>query len=124
MKLENYFKKGKFYVWKGNFAIVKSKKVLPNSFAVIKDKNEITCVISQSKIKDNKNIIKVDKDWKILTFDMVLPFGLVGFLAKISKTLADAKVNVFVISAYSTDHILVKERDLEKALKHLELIEK
>ena len=53
---------------------------------------------------------------------MVLLFGLVGFLAKVSKVLADEKIPIFVISAYSTDHILVKETDLamaEEKLKEL-----
>ena len=117
MKLENYLNNGKFYIWKGKFAIVKSRKPLPDSFAVIKDKNEITAIIGQSEInKNKKHIIKIDKNWKIITFDMILPFGLVGFLAKISKILADEKISIFVISAYSTDHILIKEKDSSKAI--------
>ncbi len=60
-------------------------------------------------------IIEIEKGWKILTFDMVLPFWLVGFLAKVSKVLADEKIPIFAISAYSTDHILVKEKDLARA---------
>ena len=119
MKLEDYFQNGKFYIWKETFAIVKSEKLLPDAFAVIKDKNEITVIIEQSKIKSNRNIVKIDKYWKIITFDMVLPFGLVGFLAKISKTLADENISIFVISAFSTDHILVKEKNLKKAISKL-----
>ncbi len=64
--------------------------------------------------------IEIEKDWKILTFDMILPFGLVGFMAKVSQALADEKISVFAISAYSTDHILIKEKDLNKAIKKLE----
>ena len=78
-------------------------------------------IIEQSKYND-EDIIEVEKDWKILTFDMVLPFELVGFLAKVSKVLADEKIQIFAISAYSTDHILVKEKDLtriEEKLKEL-----
>ncbi len=121
MDLENYFKNGKLYIWKETFAIVKSKKPYPNAFANIIDKNEITVIIEQSKYND-EDIIGVEKDWKILTFDMVLPFGLVGFLAEVSKILADEKIPIFAISAYSTDHILVKEKDLvrvEEKLKEL-----
>jgi len=98
MDLENYFKNGKVYVWKETFAIIKSKKP----------------IIKQSKY-DGENIIEIEKDWKIMTFDMVLPFGLVGFLAKVSKVFADEKIPIFAISAYSTDHILVKEKDLARA---------
>ena len=118
MDLENYFKNGKVYVWKETFAIIKAKEVYPNAFANIIDKNETTVIIEQSKY-DEENVIEIEKDWKILTFDMVLPFGLVGFLAKVSRVLADEKIPIFAISAYSTDHILVKEKDLARAEEKL-----
>ena len=115
---KNYFKNGKVYIWKETFAIIKSKKSYPNAFVNIIDKNETTVIIEQSKY-DEENVIEIEKDWKILTFDMVLPFGLVGFLAKVSKVLADEKISIFAISAYSTDHILVKEKDLTRAEEKL-----
>ncbi len=118
MKPENFFKNGKVYVWKENFAVIKSKNPLPGAFAVIQDKNEITVVIDQSKVNDNE-VIKIENGWKLLTFDMILPFELVGFLAKISSSLADEKISIFVISTYSTDNILVKENDLGKAIEKL-----
>jgi hypothetical protein len=106
------------YIWKETFAIIKSKKPYPNAFVNITDKNEITVIIEQSKY-NNKDVIEIEKDWKILTFDMVLPFGLIGFLAKVSKVLADEKILIFAVSAYSTDHILVKEKDLARAEEKL-----
>jgi len=115
---KNYFKNGKVYVWKETFAIIKSKKPFVNAFANIIDKNEITVIVEQSKY-DDENVIEIEKDWKIITFDMILPFGLVGFLARVSKVLADEKIPIFAISAYSTDHILVKEKDLARAEKKL-----
>jgi hypothetical protein len=115
---KNYFKNGKVYIWKETFAIIKSKKPYPNAFANIIDKNETTVIIEQSKYND-EDVIEIEKDWKILTFDMVLPFELVGFLAKVSKVLADENIPIFAISAYSTDHILVKEKDLARAKEKL-----
>jgi len=119
MVLENYFENGKVYIWKETFAIIKSKKSYPNAFVNIIDKNETTVIIEQSKY-DDEDVIEIEKDWKVLTFDMVLPFELVGFLAKVSKVLADEKIPLFAISAYSTDHILVKEKDLARAKKKLQ----
>ncbi|MGB6606933.1 MAG: ACT domain-containing protein [Atribacterota bacterium] len=121
MDLENYFKNGKVYVWEEIFAIIKSKKPYPNAFANIIDKNETTVIIEQSKYND-EDVVEIEKGWKIITFDMILPFELVGFLTKVSKVLADEKIPIFAISAYSTDHILVKEKDLvrtEGKLKEL-----
>ena len=70
---KNYFKNGKVYVWKETFAIIKAKKPFANAFANIIDKNETTVIIEQSKY-DEENIIEIEKDWKILTFGMVLTF--------------------------------------------------
>jgi hypothetical protein len=75
-------------------------------------------IVEQSKHND-EDVIEIEKDWKILTFDTVLPSGLVGFLAKVSKVLADEKIPIFAVSAYSTDHILVKEKDLARAEEKL-----
>lgn len=119
MQAEDYFRNGKVYIWKETFAVVKSKKTYPVAFANIIDKNETTVIIDQSKFNE-KDAVEIEKDWKILTFDMVLPFGLVGFMAKVSQALADEKISIFAISAYSTDHILVKEKDLNKTIKELE----
>jgi len=118
MKTEQYIKGRKIYVWSESFAIVKAKAAMPDAFAVTNDQSEITVVIDQSKIKE-ESIISVDKDWKILTFDMTLPLELVGFLSKISRVMADRNISIFVISAYSTDHILVKEKDLAEAVSAL-----
>ena len=119
MEVWDYIKKGKACIWKEKFAILKSKKIFPEAFANIKDKNEITVIINQSKIKDDKAITGIEKGWKIITFDMKLPFGLVGFLARITKELAEENISIFVISAFSTDHLLVKEKDLNKTLNKL-----
>jgi hypothetical protein len=118
MKSSSFIKDCKFYIWKENFAIVKAKRPRPDAFANVIDENEITLVIEQGKV-NKKEVIEIEKNWKILTFDMVLPFGLVGFLATVSKALADEGISIYVISAYSSDHILIKEKDMTKAKKKL-----
>ena len=69
MDLENYFTNGKVYIWKETFSIIKSKKPYPNAFANIIDKNETTVIIEQSKCND-EDIIEIEKDWKIITFQL------------------------------------------------------
>lgn len=98
---------------KNKYAIIKTTKPIKNAFANINDKREITVIIEQSKIK---NTSKIQKDYRLITFDMILPFNMVGFIAKISKSLAKAKIPIFVISAFSTDHILIKDKYLNKAI--------
>ena len=109
---------GRIIVQKETYAILKSKKKISGAFATIDDGNELTIVIEESKIR-KEDYYKINKDWKIITFDFVLPFNVVGFLAKISAVLAENGISIFVISSYSTDHILVKSKDLTKSLKIL-----
>ncbi|MFC1558517.1 ACT domain-containing protein [candidate division KSB1 bacterium] len=119
MKPEDYIKNGKVFIWKESFAVIKSKRIYPEAFANITDKNETTVIIDQTKYNE-EDVIEVEKDWRILTFDMILPFGLIGFLAEISKALADEGISIIAASAFSTDHILVKEKNLQKAKRKLE----
>jgi|SRR3989344_4012366 len=120
MSLDDYFKNCRVRVRKQKFDIVKSRKAYDRAFANIDD-DEITVIIEQGKYNAG-DAIEVEKGWKILTFEAVLPMSLTGFLAKVSSELAEEKISIFAVSAYSTDHILVKEKDLEKARKRLEKI--
>jgi hypothetical protein len=103
---------------KEKYAILKSQKVQEGAFVNIIDKNEITVIVSQDSV-DHDNIIEMQKDFRLLTFNMILPFNVVGFISKISEALAKEKIPLFVISAYTTDHILLKEEYLNQAVKAL-----
>ena len=119
-KPEDYFNNGEVYVWKETFAVTKSKKPLPDAVVTIQDKNEITVVINQEKLDAHKDdLVEIDRDWKIITFDMLLPLDMVGWIAKVSDILADEGVSILIFSAYSTDHVLVQTSDLEKATNKL-----
>lgn len=115
MDPHKFLKNGKVIISTITYAIVKSSKVDLRAFANIVASKETTIVIDQTLINLDE-AIEIEKEWKLLTFEMVLPFELVGFLSIISQALAKEKVSIFALSAYSTDHILVKEKDLEKAL--------
>ncbi len=118
-ELKKYFKNGRAVVSPGTYAIVKTRRALINSLAVIKDDRETTCIIDESKLGTQK-FLGFEGDWRMITFDMVLPLSLVGFFAAVSGALADAGVNIFTVSAYTTDHVFVKSEKLETAVKALE----
>jgi hypothetical protein len=119
MVLEELLHGGQVNVWTERFAVMKSKKSYPNAFANIIDKTETTVILEEDHVQD-EDVIDIEHDWKILTFDMHLPFGLVGFLATVASVLADKEIPIIAISAYSTDHILVKQSDLAQAKATLE----
>ena len=114
----NLFKNGKIKVMDGTFAVVKAKKTDPNAFCSIIDEKEITVINDQNKIiKDD--IIEKDMGWKIITLDIVFPLDTIGVTAKISKIMEKANISILPISAFSRDHFLVKEQNLDKAIKSL-----
>ena len=117
--LPEYFRNGRAVVAPATYAIVKTKRALVNALAVIKDDREITCIIDEAKLGSQK-FLGFEGDWRLITFDMVLPLSLIGFFAAVSGALAEAGVNIFTLSAYTTDHVFVKNQKLETAIKALE----
>jgi hypothetical protein len=62
---------------------------------------------------------KVDQGWRLLTVRGPLEFTLTGIMASLAGTLAAAGVPIFALSTFDTDHILVKETDLDRAVRAL-----
>jgi hypothetical protein len=58
--------------------------------------------------------------YRLITFDIVLDFGVVGFLAAVAGALAARGVSVYALSAYSRDHLLVRREEVEVARAALE----
>jgi hypothetical protein len=118
-EVRTYFRNGRAVVSFGTYAIVKTTRALAGSLAVIRDDRETTCIIDEAKLGRQK-FLGFEGDWRMITFDMVLPLSLVGFFAAVSGALAEAGVNLFALSAYTTDHVFVKSQKLETAVKALE----
>jgi uncharacterized protein len=118
MELESCFSGRTVVVWPGTFVVARAREIDDRAFANIADGGEFTVIVEQNSCCDH-GFLEIEKGFKLLTFDLVLPFGLVGFLARILGALAESHVSVFVLSAYHTDHILVKETDLGAALDTL-----
>ena len=85
-------------------------------FAIVRDVNGITVVLPESELGKVGDLAKCERGFRLFTFDMILPFDLVGFISKILTALADARISVLVFSSYSTDHILVKGENVDKAI--------
>jgi len=57
--------------------------------------------------------------WRAITLEVVLPPTLVGVLAAAAGALAEIEVPLVAFSSHDTDHILVPERSLGRALAAL-----
>jgi hypothetical protein len=111
-----------FSVDTNKYLIAKLKEIPRFSdkiFSIIKDKNEIT-VIAKKGLESIP--ISEQKFFKLVSFNVKFPFNLTGFLSYVSTALASENIPIFVISSYSTDHILVIEKNLDKTIETLEKI--
>lgn len=78
-------------------------------FMISQDKDEITVVTKQENL-DTLNLIEKNKDfYRLIALNVSVPFYAVGFLAAVTKEIADSGMNVLVISTYSKDYILVRK---------------
>ncbi len=63
--------------------------------------------------------VKKESGWRILTVEGPLDFALTGVLASLVVPLSRKGVSVFTLSTYDTDHLLVKNEQLDKAIQVL-----
>ena len=66
------------------------------------------------------NALAREDDWRALKVSGPLDFSLVGILAKITASLAEAEIPLFAVSTYDTDYVLVKAERLDNAIAALE----
>lgn len=118
MQAQEYLKDCKLKLWEESISVLKLRSMSSDFIAVINSPGEITAIANTGTTPEGL-ILEEEKGWRAISFEVVLPFELVGFLAAVTKVLAEAGVSIFALSAYSTDHILVKEEQLEVALKQL-----
>ena len=91
-------------------------------FMIFSDKWEVTLLLDEVDFGTISQAIRDAKtagNFRLLSFDIELDFNVVGFLAEVSRILAEAEISIVALSAFSRDHLLIKQADLSKALKVL-----
>ena len=66
-----------------------------------------------------KNTISREDGWRAVRICGELDFSLIGILAGITRVLAERRIGIFAISTFSTDYVLTKEVEYEKAIHAL-----
>jgi hypothetical protein len=87
--------------------------------SLTRDKEEITLVVAEdiwSKLATRFPGAVVQERRRLIRFDTVLDFSVVGFIAEISHALAEADISILSISTYRTDAVLVHESRFDDAI--------
>jgi hypothetical protein len=87
--------------------------------SLTRDKEEITLVVAEdiwSKLAPRFPGAVAQERRRLIRFDTVLDFSVVGFIAEISHALAEADISILSISTYRTDAVLVHESRFDDAI--------
>ncbi len=105
--------------------LLENPELSPNTespFMIFRDAREVTLLIEEDDWKRIHHAVRdarVERDFRLLTFDIELPWSVVGFLARVTELLAAAGISAGVLSSFSRDHLLIRQADLANTLRVL-----
>ena len=106
-------------IHKGRYAYLKTdKQVLGDYFLITKDADEVTIISKENNI-NTVDFFEETKWFTMLEIRPHKPFLTVGFIAAITKSIADRGLNVLVVSTYSKDYVLINEEYKNQAIEAL-----
>ena len=89
-------------------------------YSVTRTPEELSVVCDEDDVPPS--VDRVERGWRAFRLRGPIPLETTGVLASLSGALAAAGVALFVVSTYDTDVVLVKQRDLERAIAALESV--
>lgn len=109
--------------WTGLLSRPKLSPRMSAPFMIFMDSREVTLLLDDTDMEAIRpgidGAMKVERGFRMLTFDIEMDFEVVGFIAEVSRILVAAGVPILPLSAFSRDHILVKQNDLATTLRTL-----
>jgi hypothetical protein len=87
--------------------------------SMTRDKEEVTLIIAEEmwhRLAPRFPGATAQERRRMIRFDTVLDFSVVGFIAEISRALAEADISILSISTYRTDAVLVHESRFDDAV--------
>lgn len=91
-------------------------------FMLLRDQHEVTLLLDETDwrtMRHSARDARIEGGFRLLTFDIELEWNVVGFLARVTQILAEEGISCGALSAFSRDHLLIKQDDLAAALRVL-----
>lgn len=91
-------------------------------YMLLRDEHEVTLLLDEADWRTMRHAARdarVEGGFRLVTLDVELNWNVVGYLARVTEILAAANIAVGALSAFSRDHLLIKQEDLGHALRVL-----
>ena len=91
-------------------------------FMLLRDTNEVTLLLEEEDWLAMRHAVRdarIEGGWRLLTLNIELGWHVTGFLARVTEILAAAGIPLGALTAFSRDHLLIKQDDLGRALRVL-----
>jgi len=85
-------------------------------FSIIRTADELSVVCPSRRIPHG---VRCDKGWRCLKVEGPLDLAETGVLASLAAPLARTGISLFALSTFDTDYLLIKARNLRRAVQAL-----
>jgi uncharacterized protein len=78
--------------------------------------SELSIACLQDNVPDD---VTADRGWRCVKVEGSFDFSMSGVHASLAIPLAEAGISILAIATFETDHLLIQEHDLDRALEVL-----
>ena len=90
--------------------------LIGNFVSLTRTAEELSIVCQHDNVPED---IEAERGWRCVQVQGAFDFSVSGVNASLAVPLADADISVLAIATYATEYLLVKEKDVERALQVL-----
>jgi hypothetical protein len=84
--------------------------------SITRTADELSIVCPEAGVPED---VLADRGWRCFKVEGPLALSLTGVLASLLNPLAEARINIFALSTFDTDYLLVKEDKVSRAAEIL-----
>ncbi len=85
--------------------------------SLTRTRDELSIACLQENVPEDT---RAERGWRCVKVAGSFDFSLAGVHVSLAIPLAEANISILAIATYETDHLLIQEKDLERALTVLE----
>ena len=90
--------------------------LLGDFVSLTRTNSELSIICPQENVPEDA---LAERGWRCIKVDAQFDFSVAGVHASMALPLAEANISTLAIATYETDHILVKDEELEHAVRTL-----